>query len=258
MSYDAIAELYDAAFAWESEPEVMLPVYRALGSPRRVLEVACGPARLLGTVVAHGAQGVGIDISRPMLRLARWRLAERGHAEACLLVQADIREFALRAPCDGAFCAVGSFGHLTTFGDAARHLRALRRALAPGATYAVQLGLKPIRDTPARPPNAHSTWQFEHAGERLSYAWFGRGIDARTARETQVSRIERLSGPHRGDVIETEHVMRIWDWPSWCELLRSERFEQRAALDPNAGFRALPLDDSLHEHPVAWHLVVAR
>jgi SAM-dependent methyltransferase len=258
MSYDAFAELYDAAFEWESEPEVMLPVYRALGSPRRVLEVACGPARLLATLVAQGAQGVGIDISRPMLRLARRRLAERSRGAAYLVVQADMREFALREPWGGAFCAVGSFGHLTTFDDAARHLRAMRRALAPGATYAVQLRLQPIRDTPARPPNAHSSWQFEHAGERLSYSWFGRGIDAPSARETQVSRIERLSGPDRGDVIETEHVMRIWDWPSWCALLRSERFEQRAAHDPGAGSRALPLDDSLHEHPLAWHLIVAR
>jgi SAM-dependent methyltransferase len=213
---------------------------------------------LLATLVAHGAEGIGIDISRPMLRLAQRRLAARDHSAACWLVQADIRQFALREPCGGAFCPVGSFGHLTTFDDAARHLRAMRRALAPGATYAVQQRLQPIRDTPARLPNAHSSWQFEHAGERLSYAWFGRGIDARSARETQVSRIERLSGPRSGEVIETEHVMRIWDWRSWCELLRSERFEQRAALDPGAGFRPLPLDESLHEHPVAWHLLVAR
>ena len=75
MSYDSIAELYDAAFFWESEPDAILPVYRALGAPTRVLEVACGPARLLATLVAQGAVGVGIDISQPMLNLAQRRLA---------------------------------------------------------------------------------------------------------------------------------------------------------------------------------------
>ena len=254
MSYDSIAELYDAAFLWESEPAAILPVYRALGAPTRVLEVACGPARLLATLVAQGAVGVGIDISQPMLNLAQRRLAAVQGA-AFELIRADAREFSLREPCGGAFCAVGSFGHLAGPNDAGRHLQAIRSALVPGATYAIRLPLQEIRDTPARGPNAHSAWQFQHAGEHFAYSWFGRGIDGRSAREIQVSRIECLTGPRAGGVIETDHEMRIWGWPSWCALLSAARFTQIAALDPTAGFAALPLDESLHAHPVAWHLI---
>ncbi|HEX7037566.1 MAG TPA: class I SAM-dependent methyltransferase [Pseudomonadales bacterium] len=257
MSYDATAELYDAAFAWESDPGVILPLNERLGRPRRVLEVACGPARMLTTLVAEGAFGIGIDISPRMVSLAGRRLAavRPGGFE---LIQGDMRDFALDVPADGAFCAVGSFGHLATVEDAQRHLAAMRTALASGAVYAIQVRLQPVRDTDARGPNEHSTWEFEFDGERLSYAWFGRGIEARTAREVQVSRIEWLTGPRAGEVVETDHDMHIWDWPSWRDLLSSGGFRQVAALDPEQGFAEVPLGEALYEHPVAWQLISAQ
>lgn len=254
MSYDAIAELYDAAFAWESDPGAIVPLYRQLGSPRRILEVACGPARLLASLVEEGAYGVGIDVSSPMLDLARRRLAAI-RPDGFDLRQADMRDFTLDAPVQGAFCAVGSFGHLATTEDAARHLASMRSALAPGAVYAIQLNLQPVRDTAAREPSEHSVWEFEHRGERLRYAWFGRGIDSRTAREIQVSRVEWLSGPNAGQLIETDHEMHIWDRPSWRELLASAGFVQIAALDPMCNFEEIALDEALYERPVAWHLI---
>jgi SAM-dependent methyltransferase len=255
MSYDPIAALYDAAFAWESDPAIILPLYERLGRPPRVIEVACGPARLLASLVAEGAHGIGIDISAPMIELARQRL-DAVRPNGFTLLNADIREFSLERPAGGAFCAVGSFGHLTTAVDAARHLATMRNALEPGALYAIQMRLQELRDTEARGPNAHSSWEFDDQGERLTYAWFGRGIDARSARETQVSRIEWLTGPKAGLVIETDHDMHIWDWPSWTGLLDAAGFTQVAALNPDRGFAELPLGESLYEYPVAWHLIV--
>ena len=256
MSYDATAELYDEAFAWESDPAMIMPLYERLGRPRRVLEVACGPARLLAMLVSEGAFGIGIDISPRMVSLAERRLGAF-RPGAFELIRGDMRDFVLESPVDGVFCAVGSFGHLATVQDARRHLLAMRAALAPGAPYAIQVRLQPVRDTDARGPNEHSTWEFEFDGERLSYAWFGRGIDARTAREVQVSRIEWLSGPRAGEVIETDHDMHIWDWPSWRDLLSSTGFRQLEALDPDRSFAEVPLGESLYEHPVVWHLISA-
>jgi SAM-dependent methyltransferase len=253
VSYDPIAALYDAAFAWESDPAVILPLYERMGRPPRVIEAACGPARLLASLVAEGAHGIGIDISAPMIELARRRLAELRPGGFTLL-NADMGDFSLDRRAGGAFCAVGSFGHLATRDDAARHLAAMRDALEPGSIYAIQMRLQEVRDTAPRGPNQHSTWEFEFRGERLSYAWFGRGIDARSARETQVSRIEWLTGPRTGEVIETDHHMHIWDWASWTGLLQAAGFTQVAALDPNNAFAELPLGESLYEHPVAWHL----
>ena len=257
MSYDATAELYDAAFAWESDPGVILPLYERLGRPRRVLEVACGPARLLAMLVAEGAFGIGIDVSPRMVSLAERRLAavRPGGFD---VIRGDMRDFALDTPVDGAFCAVGSFGHLAAVEDARRHLAAMRAALAPGAVYAIQVRLQPVRDSEARGPNEHSAWEFEFDGERLSYTWFGRGIEARTAQEVQVARIEWLTGPRAGEVIEIDHDMHIWDWPSWRELLSSTGFRQVAALDPDRGFAAVPPGEALYEHPLAWHLISAE
>jgi SAM-dependent methyltransferase len=254
LSYDAVAELYDAAFAWESDPAMILPLYERMGRPSRVIEAACGPARLLASLVAEGAHGIGIDVSAAMIELARRQLAAV-RPDGFTLLNADIREFSLNRQAGGAFCAVGSFGHLATHDDAVRHLTAMRAALAPGSVYAIQIRLQEIRDTEARGPNEHSGWEFEHQGERLTYAWFGRGIDGRTAREIQVSRIERLTGPNAGEVFETDHDMHIWDGATWNDLLRTTGFTQTVALDPNRGFEALPLGESLYEHRVAWHLV---
>lgn len=257
MSYDATAELYEAAFAWESDPGMILPVYERLGRPRRTLEVACGPAWLLASLVAEGTHGIGIDVSAPMVALARRRLAAI-RPEGFDVLQADMRGFTLDATADGAFCAVGSFAHLTTAADAARHLASMRGALAPGAFYAVQIGLQPLFDSGPHGPNEHSVWEFECRGERLTFAWFGRGIDARTGREIQVARIERLSGPRAGEILETEHDMHVWDWPSWRELLSSAGFVQIAALDPERSFAEVALGETLYEHPLAWHLITFR
>lgn len=256
-AYDPIAALYDAAFAWESDPEVILPLYRHMGSPARVLEVCCGPARLLETLVAHGAHGTGIDISPAMLALARERFA-RLPADRYRLTEGDLTRDAPGSSFAGAFCAVGSFGHFDSAAKAAAHLALMYEALEPGALYAVQLGLKPLRDTGPRGPNEHSGWTFEIGAEQARYAWYGLGIDAAAQRETQVSEIEWLCGPRAGEIVRTEHPMRIWDWPHWCEAAETAGFEQVASLDPNDGFAELPLGEALYDHPVAWHLLRRR
>ena len=71
----------------------------------------------------------------------------------------------------------------------------------------------------------------------------------------QVSRIEWLTGPRAGEVVEVDHDMHIWDWVSWTELLAATGFVQTAALDPNMSFEEIPLGEALYQHPVTWHLV---
>ena len=257
MSYETIAELYDQAFDWESDPDVVLPVWDALGKPDRVIEAACGPARMLTVLVERGVHGTGVDVSEAMMALARHRLGGFD-AERYDLILDRLETFAVERPCSGAFCAVGSFGHLDTLDAAKAHMRCMRRALEPDARYAVQMRLYPMQNTSPTGPNATSTWEFTADGQTLSYSWYGSGIDAERAREVQHSRIEWLTGPQRGNVLDTDHVMRIWDWPTWSRFVEDSGFEHIRTLDPNDGFHELALGESLYASPVPWHILRRR
>lgn len=256
VSYDHITAEYDAAFAWESDPAVILPVWERLGRPARVIEFACGPARLLCTLVRNGVTGVGVDLSAPMLDLARQHLDATGGSYE--LYQAPMEAFRVDRPCGGAFCAVGSFGHLSTRAAALAHLQRARACLHERGRYAIQLSLKPLIRTEPRPDDAPGGWECSLDGETLRYAWYGTGIDPLARQEVQRCRIERLTGPRRGAVIEHDHLMAIWDWEDWSELIETAGFRQVAALDTNDGFRELPLGSGLHEHPQCWHVLEVR
>jgi SAM-dependent methyltransferase len=253
VGYDGIASEYDAAFAWESDPGVILPVWDHLGRPSRVIEFACGPARLLSTLVAKGTFGVGVDVSRPMIDLAREHLQVMGGEFA--LHQARLEDFEVDPACGGAFCAVGSFGHLHTRDTALAHLKKARKSLTEGGRYAIQLSLKPLVRTEPQVPNETMGWEFGLNGETLRYTWYGTGVDPVARQEVQRSRIEWLTGSRQGEIIENDHVMAIWDWESWSELIRMAGFTQVAALDTKQSFHELPLGLELHEHPQSWHIL---
>jgi len=256
VSYDNIVSEYDAAFAWETDPGVILPVWEQLGRPSRVIEFACGPARLLSTLVANGCFGVGMDVSEPMLALARKHLdASGGKYE---LHQGRLETFEITEVFGGAFCAAGSFGHLTTREAAHAHLVRARRSLTEDGRYAIQLSLKPLLRTAAQVPDGSRGWEFGLDGETLRYTWYGTGIDPVAKQELQRSRIEWLTGPRRGEITENDHLMAIWDWHSWSEAVDRAGFRQIAALDTPSQFRALEIGPSLEQHPQCWHVLAVR
>ena len=213
MGYDRIVLEYDAAFDWESDPQEVVAVWEYMGKPRRVIEAACGPARLLATLVGQGVYGVGIDVSQPMLSLARDHLAAAGGSFELHLARTE--EFELEEVSCGAFCAVGSFGHLNTGQAASAHLTKMHAAITPGSRYAIQMHLQPLRDTQSSVPDGSNSWEFEFNGDSLRYSWYGTGIDSVAMQKVQRSRIEWLTGTRRGEVIETDHLMAIWDWDRW-------------------------------------------
>ncbi len=97
-------------------------------SPRRVLEVAPGPARLTVDVARRVAGGTMVDSSAQMLAEARRRLG--GRARAWRIVQAD----AFHLPFRQAFDLVYTFRFLRHFesADRRRLYAELRRVLVPG------------------------------------------------------------------------------------------------------------------------------
>ncbi len=95
--FDAFARYYDADYGAVDDD---LPFYRELaqrtGGP--VLEVMCGSGRLLLPLARAGLRMTGVDVSRAMLSLARERLAAANLSERVQLLEADIRQCAVRGP----------------------------------------------------------------------------------------------------------------------------------------------------------------
>jgi len=121
-SFDHLAEEYDFAASLERRPDFFLshlPQRR-----RRVLDVGCGTGILASELSRHFESVVAIDISEPMLAIARRKRAA-GNIE---YQQADANQLVLEQKFD-AIVSHTTFHHLE---DVPRTLGVLKAALEPG------------------------------------------------------------------------------------------------------------------------------
>ena len=125
--------LYAARKDYRGEVRRLLRLLRGRGGPSRGdwLEVACGS----GLHVRHlpkAWRAEGLDVSPPMLALARQRLpGVRFHL-------GDMRRFDLGRRFDVVSCLFSSIGYLTTTADLRRALATFARHLRPGGVVAVE------------------------------------------------------------------------------------------------------------------------
>jgi SAM-dependent methyltransferase len=113
------------------ESVALLVARLGLSGGERVLEIGCGTGALtLPVAAAVGEEGrvVAVDISEPMLGLARQRVAERGlHNVALLLGDAQVFAFEL-----AAFDLATSRMGVMFFADPTTAFRNIKGALKPG------------------------------------------------------------------------------------------------------------------------------
>jgi SAM-dependent methyltransferase len=133
-------QAYDRAFAriynerWAHFAERVAPSIRAfyestpLGAEQRtLLDVCCGSGQLAHHFLEHGYRVTGIDLSEPMLDLARQNAAPYVEGGQATFVQADAADFTL----DGTFgLAVSTFDALNHLPDQAA-LRGCFRSVYP-------------------------------------------------------------------------------------------------------------------------------
>jgi SAM-dependent methyltransferase len=216
--YGTDAEIYDIAFDWDISEEVDWLVER-LGRPASVLEPGCGSGRMLEAFADRGIDVAGIDRSPEMLELARRRLTGRG-----TVVEADIVEFDLGRTFDGAVCPINTLLHLTP-DELARHLACMARHTG---RYLAQVGLV---EPSGHEPFAGSHWEAERGETRLKADWTDEALDFERGVSRQRSRIEVLSGPRAGDVLEEIHEMTLWTPATWRAAIEDSPFEQVATYD---------------------------
>lgn len=133
------AVYYDIALQRDVTPQVdfILDVFRRhVGrEAKSFLEIASGPGYHVRAFSLRGLRATGLDLSEPMIRLAREQ-AETEGIDAEWLV-ADMRDFSLREPVDVAVCFFDGIDALLDTDDLLRHLQTVADNLTPGGLYVI-------------------------------------------------------------------------------------------------------------------------
>ncbi|MFQ5844672.1 MAG: class I SAM-dependent methyltransferase, partial [Planctomycetota bacterium] len=140
---------------------------------------------------------------------------------------------------DLAFCLIDSFRHLTTEPAAERHLRAVARALRPGAVYVVGLDVTGGMG----PDTSREEWKMSRDGVRVHGVVGGLGdVDPETRIETMRVRLDvRDHGRRR--VIESFQPLRVWSPAELEALVGRSGFRIDACFDRRYDLDApLPLE----------------
>jgi len=101
-----------------------------LGPGKRVLDIGCGAGETSLALAAAGAEVTGVDISRPLLEIARRRTAGR---DGLAFIEADAQTYAF-AP--GGFDAVFSRFGVMFFADPPAAFANIRKGVKPGGRLA--------------------------------------------------------------------------------------------------------------------------
>lgn len=133
---DAWLRIHRAFWRERSADEVAERIEGVMGlSPAStIVDVPCGIGELSAALADRGHRVHGIDRSANVLRAAEQHLGGRTDVT---LDRRDMRELEAEGAFDAAVCWWGSFGYFGDEGDAA-FVRAVRRALKPGAPFLIE------------------------------------------------------------------------------------------------------------------------
>ena len=144
VSFYSDAQRYDLVMGAYASGDV-LDFYRGqvarYGEP--VLELACGSGRLTIPLANEGVNITGIDISEPMLNLAKLKASKSG--VSIRFIQGDIRSFDLGEKFKFIFIPAQSLSHLHTCAEIEDCFSCVRRHLAVEGRLLIELFNSSVR-----------------------------------------------------------------------------------------------------------------
>lgn len=127
---------YDLAYSdYTEDISFWVQQARRYGGP--VLELACGTGRITMPLAKEGFDVTGIDLAESMLEQAERNSQERGLEIEW--VKADMRDFSLGKSFPLIICPGQSMSRLLTIEDMERCLSQVKRHLAPGGRFILEL-----------------------------------------------------------------------------------------------------------------------
>ena len=126
----------------------------------------------------------------------------------------------------GAISPINTLLHLSP-AELGRHLQRMAQHLERRARYLVQVGLVEA----GQEPFAGSHWEASRGETSLKVDWVDEELDVVQGVSRQRSRIEVLTGPRAGEVVEEVHEMTAWTPATWAEAIEASPFDLVATYD---------------------------
>lgn len=140
--YETSAEYYDFVDAYTAREDVPFYVEQARASGGPVLEIGCGTGRVLIPTAKAGIEICGLDYSNAMLRRCREKMARESaevRARVSSLTQGDMRDFELGRTFKLITIPFRPFQHLETVDDQLACLVCVRKHLADGGRFILDI-----------------------------------------------------------------------------------------------------------------------
>jgi ubiquinone/menaquinone biosynthesis C-methylase UbiE len=133
--YERSAAVYDVFYSWLDYERHAVTIHALIEEKRpgarTVLDIACGTGRYTEQL-ARWYEVEGLDLSQPMLRMARRRLPDTTFHNA------DMKAFDLSRSYDALVCMFSSIAYVTSVEDLGSMLRCCARHLEPGGVLIIE------------------------------------------------------------------------------------------------------------------------
>ncbi|AKT42098.1 class I SAM-dependent methyltransferase [Chondromyces crocatus] len=104
---------------------------------QEILDLCCGPGRVILPLASRGFRVTGVDITRPYLDHARKRAKERGLS--CAFIHDDMRTYRAPRTYDVILNLFSSFGYFKDQRQNQKVLKNVHASLKPGGTFVLEL-----------------------------------------------------------------------------------------------------------------------
>ena len=169
-----LVDLYDALhtgpLVWGDDRKLYHELAKEFGSP--VLELAVGTGRVARYLAERGIEVVGLEISPRMLERAKQNIAKlpEDAQQRITLVQGDMREFELKRQFPLIIIPFSAFQHVLTLEEQLRTFQCIRRHLADGGCFAVDI-FDPRLEVSVPRGGPHRTWRGEVTHPQTNNRW---------------------------------------------------------------------------------------
>ncbi|OPZ82879.1 MAG: Ubiquinone/menaquinone biosynthesis C-methyltransferase UbiE [bacterium ADurb.Bin429] len=222
--FDKVAPYYDEIMSvvpYHQWVQYLRRLFKRFGwKPRRILDLATGTGTVALLLAEHGYRITGVDLSEPMLTIARRKAAEAGVGDVTFLCQ-DATRLDLPPSFDVVISLFDSLNYILTSKGLRDAFASVYRALTPGGGFIFDLNSEFTLEH-----NLFSQDNLWDADADVKHVW-----KARYNAHTRIATVEMLFYLPNGGVFREIHLERAHRHTDVITFLRQAGFEFLDAYD---------------------------